>query len=68
MDQAISGISDSTYAMCAIAALALSFGYGFLSPYLKKKGVSENKILVIVKSSVVIILLGGTYIYRNFTG
>ena len=67
MDQAISGISDSTYAMCAIAALALSFGYGFLSPYLKKKGVSKNKALVIVKASVVFLLLGGTYVYRNIT-
>jgi hypothetical protein len=65
MDQVINGISNSTYAICAIAVFALSFGYGFLSPYLKKKDVSENKKLVIVKMSVVIILLGGTYVYRN---
>lgn len=62
MNQAI---NDSAYAIAAIAVLAFSFGYGLLSPYLKKKGVSETKKLIIVKSSVVIILLGGTYIYRN---
>lgn len=59
MNQTLSGISDSSYAIFAIAILAFSFGYGFLSPYLKRKGVSETKTLVIVKSSVVIILLGG---------
>ncbi len=37
MDQAITGISDSAYAICAITVFAFSFGYGFLSPYLKKK-------------------------------
>lgn len=67
MNQAINGISDSVYVICVIAIFALSFGYGFLSPYLNKKGLSENKILVIVKSSVVIILLSGTYLYRNIT-
>jgi len=39
------GSNESVIAICAIALLAFSFGYGFLSPYLKKKGVSENKIL-----------------------
>lgn len=29
-------------------------------------GVSENKVLLIVKSTVVIILLGGTYAYGGF--
>lgn len=67
MNQAINGISNNTYAICVIAIFALSFGYGFLSPYLKKKGVSENKVLVIVKGSVVFILLAGTYVYRSFT-
>jgi hypothetical protein len=59
--------SDNIFAICVIAVLAFSFGYGFLSPYLKKKGVSENKILLIVKSSVVVILLAGTYAYRNIS-
>lgn len=61
----LTGSSESVFVICAIAMLAFSFGYGFLSPYLRKKGVAENKILVMVKSSVVIILLAGTYIYRN---
>jgi hypothetical protein len=61
----LNGSSDSVFAIGAIALLAFSFGYGFLSPYLKNKGVSEHKILLIVKSSVVIILLAGTYAYRN---
>lgn len=65
MDQTINGISDSTLVICAITVFAFSFGYGFLSPYLKRKGVSEHKILVMVKASVVIILLGGVYVYRN---
>jgi ABC-type proline/glycine betaine transport system permease subunit len=63
----INGSSDSVLAICAIAILAFSFGYGFLSPYLKKKGVSENKILLIVKGSVVVILLAGTYAYQNIS-
>jgi len=67
MNQGITGISDSAYAICAITVFAFSFGYGFLSPYLKKKGVSKNKALVIVKASVVFLLLGGTYVYRNIT-
>jgi hypothetical protein len=57
--------SDSIFVIGAIALFAFSFGYGFLSPYLKKKGVSEHKILLIVKGSVVVILLAGTYAYRN---
>ncbi|CCK77527.1 hypothetical protein OLEAN_C33510 [Oleispira antarctica RB-8] len=61
----INGSSDSILAIGAIALLAFSFGYGFLSPYLKKKGISEHKILLIVKGSVVLILLAGTYVYRN---
>jgi hypothetical protein len=61
----INGGSESVFAICAIALLAFSFGYGFLSPYLKRKGVSEHKILLIVKGSVVVILLAGTYVYRN---
>lgn len=61
----INGSSDSIFAIGAIALLAFSFGYGFLSPYLKKKGISEHKILLIVKGSVVLILLAGTYFYRN---
>ncbi len=61
----IDGSSESVFAICAIALLAFSFGYGFLSPYLKKKGVAEHKILLIVKGSVVVILLAGTYGYRN---
>jgi hypothetical protein len=61
----INGSNESVFAICAIAILAFSFGYGFLSPYLKKKGVAENKILLIVKGSVVMILLAGTYVYRN---
>jgi len=61
------GSNDSVLAICAIAILAFSFGYGFLSPYLKKKGVSEHKVLLIVKSTVVIILLAGTYAYRNIS-
>ena len=65
MNDVLNGINNSTYALCAIAVIAFSFGYGFLSPYLKKKDVSKNKALLLVKSSVVIILLGGTYIYRN---
>lgn len=67
MSQTVSGISDSAYAIGAITVFAFSFGYGFLSPYLKKKGVSENKALVIVKATVVFLLLGGTYVYRNIT-
>jgi hypothetical protein len=67
MNQAINGIGDSAYAILAIAIFAFSFGYGFLSPYLKKNGVSDNKTLVIVKLIVVMILLGGTYAYRNIT-
>jgi hypothetical protein len=59
------GSSDSIFAIGAIAVFAFSFGYGFLSPYLKKKGVSEHKILLMVKGSVVVILLAGTYAYRN---
>jgi len=59
------GSNDSVLAIGAIAILAFSFGYGFLSPYLRKKGVSEHKVLLIVKSTVVIILLAGTYAYRN---
>jgi len=59
------GSNDSVLAIGAIAILAFSFGYGFLSPYLRKKGVSEYKVLLIVKSTVVIILLAGTYAYRN---
>ncbi|MEH6343556.1 MAG: hypothetical protein V7785_00590 [Bermanella sp.] len=43
MSQAITGISDSAYAIGAITVFAFSFGYGFLSPYLKRKGVSEKK-------------------------
>jgi hypothetical protein len=65
MNQTIAGINDSTLAIFAIAAFAFSFGYGFLSPYLKRKGMPENKILVMVKGSVVIILLTGAYVYRN---
>jgi hypothetical protein len=61
----INSSTESIFAICAIALLAFSFGYGFLSPYLKKKGVAENKILLIVKGSVVFILLTGTYVYRN---
>jgi hypothetical protein len=61
----LNGSSDSIFAIGAIAVFAFSFGYGFLSPYLKKKGVSEHKILLIVKGSVVVILLAGTYAYRN---
>ena len=60
------GSNESVLAICAIALLVFSFGYGFLSPYLRKKGVSEHKVLLIVKSAVVIILLAGTYAYRNF--
>jgi len=63
----INGSNESIFVICAIALLAFSFGYGFLSPYLRKKGVSENKILLIVKSSVVIILLGGVSAYRSIT-
>jgi hypothetical protein len=59
------GSSDSIFAIGAIAVFAFSFGYGFLSPYLKKKGVAEHKILLMVKGSVVVILLAGTYAYRN---
>lgn len=63
----ISGSNESIFVICTIALLAFTFGYGFLSPYLRKKGVSENKILLIVKSSVVIILLGGVSAYRSIT-
>jgi hypothetical protein len=63
----INGSNESVFAISAIAILAFSFGYGFLSPFLKKQGISENKILVIVKGSVVFILLAGTYAYRNFS-
>jgi hypothetical protein len=59
------GSSDSIFAIGAIAVFAFSFGYGFLSPYLKKKGLAEHKILLMVKGSVVVILLAGTYAYRN---
>ena len=61
----LNGSNESVFAICAIALLAFSFGYGFLSPYLKKKGVPEHKILLIVKGSVVVVLLAGTYVYRN---
>jgi hypothetical protein len=59
------GSSDSIFAIGAIAVFAFSFGYGFLSPYLRKKGIAEHKVLLMVKGSVVIILLTGTYAYRN---
>jgi hypothetical protein len=36
----INGSNESIFAIGAIALLAFSFGYGFLSPYLKKKGLS----------------------------
>lgn len=61
------GSNDSVIAIFAIAMLAFSFGYGVLSPYLRKKGVSESKVLLIVKSTVVILLLGGAYAYRNIS-
>lgn len=63
----INGSSESVFAICAIALMAFSFGYGFLSPYLKKKGIEEHKILLIVKGSVVGLLLAGTYVYRNIS-
>ena len=65
MNQAVNEVSSNAYAICVIAVLAFSFGYGLLAPYLNKKGVAEMKAALMVKSSVVVILLAGTYVYRN---